>query len=103
MKFFAWPGGFFLGTFLMFFMIFLMGVCWWLGLSYDYIYRSVRECAELRKEIALSGKGTHPEIRELTEAYDAAADRANHRMCHTISGRLISRIFNFHTVRKLGE
>ena len=91
-----------MGTFLILFMIFLMGVCWWIGLSYDYIYRSVRECAELRKEIALSGKNAHPEITELSEAY-AAADRANPRMCHTLSGRLVARIFNFHAVRTLEE
>ncbi len=92
-----------MGTFLILFLLFLMGVCWWIGLSYDYIYRSVRECAELQREFDSSGKNILSKTAELTESYASAADRANYRMCHTISGRLVAKIFNFHAVRTLEE
>ena len=103
MKYFAKPGGLYLGTFLIFFMLFIMGACWWIGLSYDYIFKSVRECAELRREIDSSGKSVDPKNAELAEAYALEADRANHRMHHTISGRLVARMFNFQRVRGLEE
>ncbi|GAB6280865.1 MAG: hypothetical protein STSR0007_09790 [Thermovirga sp.] len=92
-----------MGTFLIFFLIFLMGICWWIGLSYDIIYKSMRECSELRRELDSPRKRDLPEAAELTEAYISAAGRANHRMCNTLSGRLVARIFHFHTVRKLEE
>lgn len=85
-------------TFMIFFILFLMGICWWIGLSYDYIYKYVRECAELRTKV-----NSHPESVELARAYASAADHANHRMSHTISGRLVAKIFNFQRVRSLEE
>lgn len=97
-------GGFVLGTFLIFFLLFLMGTCWWIALSYDSIYRNVRECAELHRKIDAARKNDPKDstrekmIEELTGAWASAADRANHRMCNTLSGRIVARVFNFHTV-----
>ncbi|MDT8284879.1 MAG: hypothetical protein RQ767_05080 [Thermovirgaceae bacterium] len=85
-------------------MLFLMGTCWWIALSYDCIFLNVRECAELRRKIDAARKnhskdGTGEEmIEELTGAWASAAGRANHRMCNTISGRIVARVFNFQTL-----
>ncbi|MDO9508979.1 MAG: hypothetical protein Q7I97_06500 [Thermovirgaceae bacterium] len=99
-----------MGTFMIFFFLFLMGVCWWIGLAYDRIFRAVRECNALRGEIesarraSSSGADGHPEsIARLAEAYDAASEEANHQICSTLSGRIVARFFNFCAPEALEE
>ena len=88
-------------TFMIFFLLFLMGLCWWIGLSYDSIFRSVRECAELKKEIGSTDGKTEARTAELKAAFNDAAERANHRMRRTLSGRLVEKIFNFQAVNRI--
>jgi hypothetical protein len=86
---------------MIFFLLFLMGLCWWIGLSYDSIYRSVRECAELKNEIGSADGKTEARNAELKAAFNDAADSANYRMSRTLSGRVVEKVFNFQRVRRI--
>jgi hypothetical protein len=106
---FTWFGGIVLGTFLIFFMLALMGTCWWAGISYDTIYRGVRDCRELGTEIERSrsertdGPEKRLQLAEMEKQWLSCAERTNHRMCETISGRMIARIFNFSRIKIPGN
>ncbi len=94
-----------MGTFLIFFMIFLMGFLWWLGLAYDRIFRSVRECSRIRGElIAAAGKtGNSEEVSRLARDLNLASLEANREICGTVSGMIVARVFRFDPVEKAGD
>lgn len=94
-----------MGTFLIFFLLILMGLIWWLGLAYDRIFRSARECSMLRGElVSAAGK---PGSRETTEKLacdlEAASREANRQICDTVSGRIIARAFRFRSFETRGQ
>ncbi len=97
-------GGIVLGTFMIFFMLALMGACWWAGISYDAIYRGVRDCREIGSEIELlqAENPVDPEkarkLAEMEKQWLSCARMTNNRMDKTISGRLVARIFNFSSI-----
>jgi hypothetical protein len=94
-----------LGTFLIFFLLILMGFLWWLGLAYDRIFRSVRECSRLRGELvsAAGRPGNIEEANRLASDLEEASREANREICGTVSGRIIARIFRFKTLELPGE
>ncbi len=94
-----------MGTFLIFFLLILMGFLWWLGLAYDRIFRSIRECSKLKGElISASGKpGNGEEISRLAGDLELASREANREIRGTVSGRIVARIFRFNTVKLPGE
>jgi hypothetical protein len=94
-----------LGTFLIFFMIFLMGFLWWLGLAYDRIFCSLRECSRIKGElISASGKpGAIGEADRLARDLEEATREANREIRDTVSGRIMAKLFGFSPVEQAGR